>query len=434
MSAKIPESEAIEIMLAHDMKPLDPYPGCDKPWRCECLNPECGREIFPKLFTTKKRGSGCKYCCKSRRLDHEEAIKILEGRFEPMEPFVNVRTLWKLRCLACGETISMKYNNIQQGQGCGLCYGHKKPTTEEASSFMLSKRAKPLEPYPGRNIIPWKCECLECERIIYPTYCNVRNGQPACGYCTGHNVHPEDAVKDMIDRGFLPLEPYPGASEKWRCKCLTCDDVGITSRDLTVTQGTKCKVCSGNERLTYDKVSDAFWRGGFELIDDFIPGKPKLDCICLLCHKECKKYYSVLRHRKSYFEELRKLYPNGCEEDVCPNCESSYNSEMPSKVYLIEHSEFHAFKVGVMNIGTDRLASHKARGWSLYDNWGFDNGEQALNVETKTLRWLRGEKRVDPFLFPKDMPQSGFSETASLAHISLDEVRIFIQSAAEEYY
>ena len=38
-------------------------------------------------------------------------------------------------------------------------------------------------------------------------------------------LDPETAVQTMLNAGLQPIEPYQGASSKWKCKCLTCGNV-----------------------------------------------------------------------------------------------------------------------------------------------------------------------------------------------------------------
>jgi hypothetical protein len=47
MPKKIAHEDAEGIMFAARLRPLDPYPGGDKPWRCQCL--KCEREVTPRF-------------------------------------------------------------------------------------------------------------------------------------------------------------------------------------------------------------------------------------------------------------------------------------------------------------------------------------------------------------------------------------------------
>ena len=60
MSVKMDEKEAKAIMLASNLKPLEPYPGGAKPWKCKCL--KCGKTVTPRLKLIKNGVGGCKYC------------------------------------------------------------------------------------------------------------------------------------------------------------------------------------------------------------------------------------------------------------------------------------------------------------------------------------------------------------------------------------
>ena len=40
--------------------------------------------------------------------------------FEPLEPYKNALTKWKCKHLACGEIVSPRYNDIQQGKFTGF--------------------------------------------------------------------------------------------------------------------------------------------------------------------------------------------------------------------------------------------------------------------------------------------------------------------------
>jgi hypothetical protein len=80
----------------------------------------------------------------------------------------------------------------------------------EAVDIMRRCGLEPLDPYPGTSQ-PWRCRCLACGREVTPRLDNVRVGSGACRYCTGQAVDPSDAMTQMRLAGFEPLEAYPGA-------------------------------------------------------------------------------------------------------------------------------------------------------------------------------------------------------------------------------
>jgi DNA-directed RNA polymerase subunit RPC12/RpoP len=118
---------AIADMRAAGVEPLDPYPGKDSPWRSRCLT--CGKEVSPRLGGIRNSGQrACKYCFKDwlgeRFLgDPDEAAQEMrEAGAEPLEPYTNVRTAWRCRCLTCGHEVSPRLNNVRSGSHpCMYC-------------------------------------------------------------------------------------------------------------------------------------------------------------------------------------------------------------------------------------------------------------------------------------------------------------------------
>jgi hypothetical protein len=97
---------------------------------------------------------------------------------------------------------------------------------------MRSAGLVPLEPYPGAGE-PWRCHCLGCGQEVKPRYTDVRGGHGGCKWCAwqkaglGQRIRHETAASFMIEHGLEPLDQYPGAGKRWRCRCLTCgDEVG----------------------------------------------------------------------------------------------------------------------------------------------------------------------------------------------------------------
>ncbi|GAG06788.1 unnamed protein product, partial [marine sediment metagenome] len=93
------------------------------------------------------------------------------------------------------------------------------------AALMLQCGLKPLEPYPGL-FAPWRCECTECHREVSPIATNVIHKperKHPCRYCAKAReakklMRPhDDAAAKMRERGYEPLEPYPGAQPRWRC-------------------------------------------------------------------------------------------------------------------------------------------------------------------------------------------------------------------------
>ncbi|MBD0675794.1 hypothetical protein BU198_35160 [Streptomyces sp. CBMA156] len=58
--------EAVEVMRAAGLEPLEPYPGVTiRPWRCRCGG--CGSVVTPNLRNVRRTGKGCRPCGYERR-------------------------------------------------------------------------------------------------------------------------------------------------------------------------------------------------------------------------------------------------------------------------------------------------------------------------------------------------------------------------------
>ena len=86
---------------------------------------------------------------------------------------------------------------MKQGDGpCGYCAG-KVVDVQDAINIMQSAGLKPLEPYPGA-LERWKCECQNCRRIVYPRYSGIKKGQGGCRFCAQIGI-------DYTGPGFIYL-------------------------------------------------------------------------------------------------------------------------------------------------------------------------------------------------------------------------------------
>ncbi len=119
----------------------------------------------------------------------------------------------------------------------------KRLSESEAREIMIRAGAEPLIPFPGTSK-PWLSRCIKCGKEISPTLGNIKhNGTKPCAYCSKKKVHPDDAVKLMLDAGLEPLEPYPGSNIKWKCKHLNCGEVVYPMHSWIVAGSGGCLKC-----------------------------------------------------------------------------------------------------------------------------------------------------------------------------------------------
>ena len=347
--------ERDEVMRRSGLEPLEEYPGALKPWRCRCT--VCQHEVSPR-FTAVKRGGGCAYCAK-RRIDSKDAIKLMrDRRLEPLEDYRTVGAPWRCRCLVCKREVSPSYSSVVGGGGCEYCSGTRVDKAE-AAVLMVDNGLQPLEEYPGASV-PWRCQCLRNGHKVSPSYSAIRGGG-GCVRCAGLRVDPADAERFMRQHGLVPLEPYPGSTTPWLCRCDTCHSE-VSPRYTNVRSGRGCSSCS--------------MRG--------------------------------------------------------------FNSTAPGIIYLLLHLERRAAKVGISTklAKASRIDSHVRRGWTYLYDWSTPTGRQAQIIEQNILDWWEDAMGSMPFFAQDDMPEGGYTETASLDIIDIgltgERIEQLVRSLSEE--
>ena len=150
----------------------------------------------------------------------------------------------------------------------------------------------------------------------------------------------------MVAAGYEPLEPYPGAKSRWRCRCTTCNNE-VTPHFKHVQNGQRCRFCT----------------------------------------------------------------PGGLDYAA------------PGIVYLMRHPDLFCLKVGVSTTAAKnvRVDTHAKTGWVTIGTWDTPTGDDAEHIEQQILGWWRNELGAPPALTKTEMPTGGWSETAALIHVDIDD-------------
>lgn len=132
---------------------------------------------------------GVKATANSRRKDEKLAIQVmLDHGFKPLEPYKNSNARWKCKCTKCAKICHPTFGSVQlQDSQCEYCAGNK-VDPKDAKKIMLASKLKPLEPYSDSKK-PWKCLHIPCGRVVSPSYGAVRSGQGGCGFCATHGIN-----------------------------------------------------------------------------------------------------------------------------------------------------------------------------------------------------------------------------------------------------
>lgn len=397
-------AEAVLTMQAAGLEPLEDYPGTVRKWRCVCL--ECGQEVTPTHDKVLQTGRGCPTCSiKQRglehRLDADAAAAVMRAAgLEPLVPYPTTLSPWPCRCTTCGRTVDPSLSSVKRGARCRYCSG-KDVIPEEAVEVMRAAGVEPLVPYPGANV-PWGCRCERCGKHPSPSYGYVRRTGSGCGYCSGRHVDPQDAVIVMREAGFEPLTPYPGSLSPWPCECVTCGKQSSPWFASVKSQGTRCAYCQGM-RTDPDDAGVIMRAAGLKPLVPYPGANTPWRCRCVTCNNEVTPVIGTIRAG------------GGCR--YCATKGLDYTA--PALLYLITHPELEAHKVGIGSPTAGRLDTHRKHGWTVYNTIHYPTGQQAYEVETAVLRWLRLEMGLPQALTQRDMPQRGETETVYAADIDL---------------
>jgi recombinational DNA repair protein (RecF pathway) len=210
---------AINRMKLANLLPLGEYTKSHDKWKSKCLI--CGKVVFPTYNSIQQGNGGCKYCSKKFVIAQEAEELMLSKGLKPLEPYYKANYKWKCKCLICEKIVTPSYSSILRGSGgCKFCAGMV-IDSKTAVALMESVNLRPLVPFTNGHT-KWKCECLVCGKVVYQSYNQMHQGFGPCGYCAGKVVDVQDAVRIMESAGLKPLDPYSKALDKWKCECLNC--------------------------------------------------------------------------------------------------------------------------------------------------------------------------------------------------------------------
>ena len=341
---RLTKEEAVAIMRAAELEPLEPYPGSGAPWRCRCL--QCGNVGHPRLSGIRSgRQGGCKPCGYARnaresRMPEDQAVgEMRAAGLEPTEPYPGSNKPWQCRCLECGTVGAPMLASIRQGQGgCKPC-GHRRGglalrvSEGEAEASMRAANLEPLEPYPGLHV-GWKSRCMTCGTIGHPWLTSIRSGIGGCRPCgvargaERRRVPEAEAIADMRAAGLEPFEPYPNAVDApWRCRCTACGTVGAP-RLANIRKGAGgCKPCGRAKAADSHRVPEAeaaadMRAAGLEPLEPY-PGIVTLPwlCRCTVCETITKPTLNGIRNGQG-----------GCKP--CGDAQSAITRRMPEALAI----------------------------------------------------------------------------------------------------
>ena len=457
---KVHPDDAVSMMETNGLQPLEPYPGANKPWMCQCK--KCGNQVTPMYSSIKSGQGGCRACgyennSMRQRGDEAEAVAFMLSRnLTPLEPYRGNGKPWLCRCSKCGVEVRPTLGSIKSGSGCAVC-GKRQIVPEQAIQVMIQANLRPLEDFPGGKEA-WSCECLLCGKNVSPKYTDIQSGYGGCKYCGGHFVEPESASQFMMSKGLMPQTPYVRANEKWHCVCVTCSRDVYPSYSSVKSNDSGCAYCA-KIKVDPDEALELMKSVGVTPLVPYPGARVGWRSICDKCNLEVFPIFSSVKNQKanpcvycagkkvdaeSAFNLMigSDLTPvesyvradapwrctcNKCGRLVTPTytsirigqggCKYCANKGLdyaaPAFLYLMINPELAATKIGVGNHKTrvNRISEHERNGWILEKRIELDSGDLAYAVEQATLLWIRDDLQLKPCLTSKQMPQGGYTET-----------------------
>jgi len=503
MPQKLDPKVAEKVMLKAGLKPLEPYENALAKWKC--LHLPCGRVVYTKYNTINNGKGGCRKCGiaeriqKSRLTQEQVDIRLKSKGLIALEEYVNSSTALKCRCLKCGNVQRVKFEYINKVHGCSVC-GRKlgwlkgRVSQEKAFKTMQSLGLEPLEPYElsGKK---WKCKCLKCGAVVYPTYADATQGKRGCRKCgyessSKSRKTPEDKAIEILRRaGFEPLVPYRNAHTRWKSKCINCGKISSPQVASLKHQASRCRYCAPNASIDPKIAQKIMTNASLKPLEPFRNGRSKWKCECLRCGnvvhpslskvqqgqsgcRHCGYLIMAEKNRTPELEaiaimmkaELKPLEPYAgdgrkwkceclkCGQIVYPMLTNikqdnggcmycaikGINFNKPAYLYLLTQIELGAHKVGIGNsqVGkkNDRIKRLQKYGWQIYKRWDFDTGAEAFKFESMVLTHLREDLGLPVYLTLDLMKKTGgHTETVDADLITLMKLEKIINNVIKGY-
>ena len=118
----------------------------------------------------------------------------------------------------------------------------------------------------------------------------------------------------------------------------------------------------------------------------------------------------------------------------CPSCAAyGFRPGKPALLYFLKHQELFSRKVGIINVGSDRITRFQKNGWTVLYTFQSNNGHLVQALEKDFFVWLRKTLGLTHHLGPREMGrEGGWTETFSQDAPTDHEVIAFITTLVEQ--
>jgi recombinational DNA repair protein (RecF pathway) len=417
---------ATSVMLKAGFKPLEIYPGSQRPWNVECLI--CNTPFVTTYFKVNcgdlKRCPNCREIAATAFAKKAEEIMKAAG-LTLLESYPGKNSApWRSICNKCGEEVNPGFATVKAGGGgckyCGIEAAAKSRVIphDKAQDLMMKANLKPLQPYKSARS-NWKCECLKCGAVVFPTYNAIQQGEGGCDKCgraAGAKKMRTDtdiAIREMNEKGLEPLEPFVNRRTGWRSKCIKCGMIVSPSLGNVKARQKNfgCIYCMGGKVTEEDAIA-IMNNAGVTPLEPY-PGKDiPWSCRCVKCERKVEPTYANARRGQG-----------GCK--FC--AEHGIDLVGPAYLYILQYPLHNAYKVGIGKSGAtkrnDRINNLARRGWELVRKYSYETGLEAQAHEYKIFQELRVHRNIPAFLSAVEMKQTGgHTETMDADLMSLPKL------------
>ena len=228
-SRPISKQDAFSYFRSRGLEPIGNYKNSRT--NIDCLHPDCGMVLSLSYSALSNNENACKFCAGLTNSEADAIKTIISYGFSPLEKFPGSSKKWRVRHNICGNEKALIFTRMKRALttkgnyvGCLICTGNKKHTNTEVREFMKSMGFKMLENYVD-SATPINAVHIACGKKATPTYNSLRRGGINCGFCSGKQVDPREAVKFMKSSGYIPQEEYKYTTSPWKCIHKKCGNV-----------------------------------------------------------------------------------------------------------------------------------------------------------------------------------------------------------------
>ena len=193
--------------------PSVPYSNWQSPWPGVCM--KCGQPVKPRYNDLQQGKGRCVYCA-CRRVDDAVAVgTMMAAGVTPLEPFPGSDKPWKCQCDTCGTVVTPRHSSVRWGNGacneCGNVKGGAANATPKPGQSLADLHPviaaeahgwdpSTVKPASGQRK-QWKCRDCGHE---WPATVSKRTEGKGCPACTERGFNPAK-----------PAAVYVVASDRW---------------------------------------------------------------------------------------------------------------------------------------------------------------------------------------------------------------------------